>query len=96
MSLQVRKHGNKLEPPSSGRAGPHCSAKMKLQQNVLFMKGRIFFYLRQQQQEQQGITNFYFRQQQQQQQGITKLYLQVGEGYPGWQVCNPIIPHAKW
>jgi len=22
--------------------------------------------------------------------------VQVGEGYPGWQVCNPIIPHAKW
>lgn len=21
--------------------------------------------------------------------------VQIGEGYPGWQVCNPIIPHAK-
>ena len=60
MSLQVRKHGNKLEPPSSGRAGPHCSAKMKHQQNVLFMKGRIF-YLRQQQQQQQGKININFR-----------------------------------
>ena len=21
---------------------------------------------------------------------------QAGEGYPGWQQCNPLIPHAKW
>ena len=22
--------------------------------------------------------------------------MQVGEGYPGWEQCNPVIPHAKW
>jgi len=22
--------------------------------------------------------------------------VQRGEGYPGWQTCNPTIPHAKW
>jgi len=22
--------------------------------------------------------------------------VQAGEGYPGWQHCNPLIPHAKW
>merc|ERR1712172_157936 len=22
--------------------------------------------------------------------------VQAGEGYPGWQSCNPTIPHAKW
>ena len=22
--------------------------------------------------------------------------LQAGEGYPGWELCNPLIPHAKW
>jgi len=22
--------------------------------------------------------------------------VQAGEGYPGWQTCNPTIPHAKW
>ena len=21
---------------------------------------------------------------------------QRGESYPGWQTCNPVIPHAKW
>ena len=22
--------------------------------------------------------------------------VQTGQGYPGWQACNPVIPHAKW
>ena len=27
---------------------------------------------------------------------IQEKIMQAGEGYPGWQLCNPIIPHAKW
>lgn len=22
--------------------------------------------------------------------------VQKGQGYPGWETCNPVIPHAKW